>query len=413
MATKTNLLLKEVEDITECPICTNMFNNPKMLPCFHTFCLKCIEQYGKDKGESTPCPMCRRECENPTGGFSKLSTNFSIDRLITAQSASDGSSVTNCDVCTKVGKQKKVVASSFCMTCRENLCDKCCKIHKNMTMNMVHKLSPVGEISEFTRRKLEASFCKKHPTEQIKFYCQSCKMPLCVTCSNHNTHMICEIEETAKEFKKSFRRYINDVSVIAKNIKKRSETASEQVELYTHTIEKAKKEIKKRSVEIKILVDKQTNDLLGQLNFQKALILRKTESQKEELQKNMLICDNFKQFCSKVGAEADCVEVVSVADEMKTRAEEMKTLPVPELRVLPQIKFIPFDFDITKNKDNIVGKLSSNYKITYQPNFCWLTTIGYLSCKEIRGTLWTDGIIQIGQLLVFLEPCWPFKLYFR
>ena len=80
---------------------------------------------------------------------------------------------------------------------------------------------------------------------------------------------------------------------------------------------------------------------------------------------HMMICENFKQFCSKVDAEADTVEVVSVADEMKTRAEEMMQLPVPELRVLPQMKFIPSDFDITENQDNIVGELSSNNKITY------------------------------------------------
>ena len=359
-----NQLLKEVKDITECPICTDMFNNPKMLPCFHTFCLNCIEQYGKDKGESMPCPMCRKEFQVPTGGFSNLSTNFFIDRLITAQSASDVSSVTDCDVCTKVGKQKKVVASSFCMTCRENLCDKCCKIHKSMTMTMRHKLSPVGEISEFTRRKLEASLCKKHPTEQIKFYGQSCKMPLCVTCSitNHKSHKISEIGDTAEEIKKGFQKYIDDVSAKAENLKERSEKTSQQAESFIHTVAKVEKEIKIKSEEIKILVDKRTNDLLGQLNVQKALILKNIESQKEELQMHMMICDNFKQFCSKVDAEADSVEVVNVADEMKTRAEEMMQLPVPELKVLPQIKFIPSDFDVTNNQDNIVGKLSSNSK---------------------------------------------------
>ena len=174
-------------------------------------------------------------------------------------------------------------------------------------------------------------------------------MPLCVTCSitNHNSHKISELGDTAEEFKKGFRKYEDDVSVIAKNLKERSETASEQAESFIHTAEIVEKEIKKRNEEIKILVDKQTNDLLGQLNFQKALILKNIESQKDELQLNMWICDNFKQFRSKVDAEADSVENVSVADEMKTRAEEMKALPVPELRVLPQIKFIPSDIPIS------------------------------------------------------------------
>ena len=78
-------------------------------------------------------------------------------------------------------------------------------------------------------------------------------MPSCVTCSitNHNSHKISEIEDTAREFKKSFRRYIiDDVSVITKNLKERPETASEQAESIIHTVEEVEKEIKKRSEEI-------------------------------------------------------------------------------------------------------------------------------------------------------------------
>ena len=83
-AASTNLVLNEVEDITECPICTDRFCNPNMLPCCHMFCLKCIEQYGEGKkeGDTMPCPMCRTEFKVPTGGFSELKTNFFIERLI-------------------------------------------------------------------------------------------------------------------------------------------------------------------------------------------------------------------------------------------------------------------------------------------------------------------------------------------
>ena len=50
---------------------------------FHTFCLKCIETYGKDKreGDTLTCPMCRREFRVPVGGLSKLSSNFCMERL--------------------------------------------------------------------------------------------------------------------------------------------------------------------------------------------------------------------------------------------------------------------------------------------------------------------------------------------
>ena len=362
MAANTNQLLKEVKDITECPICTDMFRNLKMLPCFHTFCLKCIEQYGEAKrpGEALPCPMCRREFNVPTGGLSKLNTNVFIDRLIAVQSESNANSDAECDVCVKVGKQGKVVASSFCSTCRENLCDECCKIHKSMKITAGHKLSPVGDVSGAMREKFEASFCGKHPTKELEFYCQVCKLPICTKCSiiNHNFHKICEISDTAEEFKTAFLKYSEDVSRFMMNIKKLSEFAKEQGDSFIHTIENVKSDIIRRGNDIKKMIDRHIADLLGELNSHKSLILKNIESDKEGLRMNMMICDNFKQFCTKVVTEADSVEVVRVADEVKTRAEEVKLLSFPELKILPQLKFfVPSDLDTKTNQENIIGRI--------------------------------------------------------
>ena len=138
-------IVNEVKDITECSICTEMFSNPKMLPCFHTFCLKCIEQYCKKKkaGDTMPCPMCPKEFIVPMGGLSKLNANFFIERLIAVQSASRLNEVVNCDVCL-AGKQCTVEASFFCVECYENMCDPCSNIHKSMKMTMSHHLSTIG-----------------------------------------------------------------------------------------------------------------------------------------------------------------------------------------------------------------------------------------------------------------------------
>ncbi len=31
-----------IQELLECPICMNMFDNPHVLPCQHTFCKGCI-----------------------------------------------------------------------------------------------------------------------------------------------------------------------------------------------------------------------------------------------------------------------------------------------------------------------------------------------------------------------------------
>jgi tripartite motif-containing protein 2/3 len=75
---------KELSDITECPICTEVYTDPRVLPCIHTFCLKCIEGWGKDKqpGDKVACPLCRKEFEVPGGKLAALPKNVFIDKLL-------------------------------------------------------------------------------------------------------------------------------------------------------------------------------------------------------------------------------------------------------------------------------------------------------------------------------------------
>ena len=173
MAAMTSIVLKEVKDITECPICTEMFCTPKMLPCFHTFCLKCMEQYCEDKEEhdTMPCPMCRKEFIVPIGGLSKLSVNFFVERLIAAQSASRTNEVVNCcDVCL-AGKQCRVQASFFCVECQESMCDPCSNMHKSMKMSMNHHLSTIEDPSsmEANKNKIRQAILRRTSERRNQF----------------------------------------------------------------------------------------------------------------------------------------------------------------------------------------------------------------------------------------------------
>ena len=53
----------------ECSICLSAFNEPKTLPCDHTFCRECLQTYidKENVEESFTCPLCRRKTKPPDG----------------------------------------------------------------------------------------------------------------------------------------------------------------------------------------------------------------------------------------------------------------------------------------------------------------------------------------------------------
>ena len=280
---------------TECSICTDTFSNPKILPYFHTFCLKCIEHYGEDQrdGDTMTCPLCRGEFEVPVGGMSKLRSNYFLERWIAA-------------------------------------------------------VESVESVRKY--------FCQKHATKELKLYCHDCRISICGICfkTKHNKHEISEIEEIAKEFKKDYLKYADEVSKVTGEHWRDDQSRSvEQIKSFEDNIELLKTAITCRGEDIKRMIDKQTNDLLGEVRYYETLLLERIRSTEENLKRGTMTCDTFTQHCARVVEAADAVEVVNEAQELKTRAKNLKKLPLPEVKELPRIEFVPSDCEKTSNQGNM------------------------------------------------------------
>ena len=46
-----------------CPLCHEMFNNPRLLPCLHTFCKRCLENLVVPRSSTLSCPACRTDVQ--------------------------------------------------------------------------------------------------------------------------------------------------------------------------------------------------------------------------------------------------------------------------------------------------------------------------------------------------------------
>ncbi|KAL3890883.1 hypothetical protein ACJMK2_003155 [Sinanodonta woodiana] len=106
----------------KCSICNDSFKNPKLIPCHHSFCLNCLDDYVRAhlRNGRFNCPICSIGVELPKGGVLELQSNFYIDDTVSGEKF-------YCDLC-----GPKNVACSRCLDCEENLCMTCCYGHKKI-----------------------------------------------------------------------------------------------------------------------------------------------------------------------------------------------------------------------------------------------------------------------------------------
>ena len=87
MALTSTLLERTISEETKCSICFDQFQEPKMLPCQHTFCLKCLENVAKLNDRNTvDCPLCRKIYKVPArGGVNRFKSNLLMKTLLEAK----------------------------------------------------------------------------------------------------------------------------------------------------------------------------------------------------------------------------------------------------------------------------------------------------------------------------------------
>ena len=192
-------LLKLEEQLT-CPVCLDLYTNPKTLPCLHSFCEACIERFPQDKEGETyylSCPTCRHRTELPGGGAGAFPAAFTLNNFIDVHSllkkVSDPQQVT-CDNCTTVN------ATGYCKDCSKFLCQKCIDGHKGWPPIAHHKMANLDEVAASVSStsqllapgKQEAPLICPIPShdEPLKIYCETCDSVICRDCTvrTHKDH---------------------------------------------------------------------------------------------------------------------------------------------------------------------------------------------------------------------------------
>ncbi|KAK3582649.1 hypothetical protein CHS0354_001696 [Potamilus streckersoni] len=173
-----------------CPICFGEFKAPRQLPCNHSFCHGCLEEYIAFKAAKVTelkefgCPICSTTVFIPRKDKTSevFASLYPLDLLL--QSIEDKDEVHRpCDCCVSDGIS--VTANGFCIVCEEAMCEPCLKVHQRQKVSKDHTIITI----EATTKKPEniinfpkGFHCQEHEGKNLKFYCRDHQIACCSSC---------------------------------------------------------------------------------------------------------------------------------------------------------------------------------------------------------------------------------------
>ncbi|KAH7717319.1 tripartite motif-containing protein 59-like protein [Aphelenchoides avenae] len=150
----------DLQKTLECPVCLNVFDQPKLLICGHTVCQNCVNNVvaasrnganARQERACIECPECKRETEIPPEG---LATNYRLVDLVRRAQKS----LMDVYACNGCGKHAPVAEMFTCESCQEAL---------NCKPLWICALCVVNQHRDHTTSK-----CNKATRQQVEEACQ-------------------------------------------------------------------------------------------------------------------------------------------------------------------------------------------------------------------------------------------------
>ena len=341
MAARQLSVVQEVYDMTECCICTEVFSDPRVLPCQHTFCLQCLVDYGRDKqpGDDVACPLCRKEFTIPAEGLSGTQKNYDLEKLLSARklSAAEGVGQILCDVCSGDEARPNEATSSakpatnHCFQCQQNYCEQCSWSHKKVKATASHAVVEIGK--ELRKEEIALSIpttCETHKSEEIKVFCLECELAICMMCfvKSHKTHDCSDIEEVSVDRRKQVKNDLDKFTELLSETEEVLLRFEEEENALEYQLDDVEYEINKAADERIAAVERDRGHLLSALQSTRQKRKEQVEEVKREVEQHVAALKTSKQYAETLLGSGTACDVTRSANSLHNRAEELTTSDV-------------------------------------------------------------------------------------
>ena len=331
----------------ECPLCLDTVNNPKTLPCIHSFCLECLDKHAnfarRQLQATIKCPVCQTSFQIPEGhSFKNLPASYHLNRLVDVLALKDGGKQTQkCSSC-----DENNTASSYCFVCQIFLCTVCFEAHQRLKTtrghrNVVIKKLQVQDVHELIHRPAMCSQ-QYHENQSLEFYCEECKVLICHKCSvvSHNRHTMTDTQKAAQVQKMQMKDALEKVkaeTVIYEN----------KIRKQTELMDKTKNEVLSAEKKMTDAVEERIRELREHERVMKAKFAEIYEAQQKhhatQLENFELVLTQL-QSCIERGESAlernVSAEILQTNQIIVGRCEELLNVTKPDIYKPPHVHYI-------------------------------------------------------------------------
>ena len=342
-----------------CSICAKFYNDPRMLPCLHSFCKKCLQKEleGAGSDKELKCHTCDKRFRNTQIDTLPQDLRKSYEAEVAMyESKLKGVTTDKCDRCVRANVGPAV---AFCCNCCAFLCKVCKEDHVTWRFSLDHEVVDAGEnkgddklLQNIPHKQMH---CVVH-SEEVKYYCKSCEVLVCRDCIlfEHKDHQYYPVEKIAENEKEDLRPSYDE----AEQAKASLDEAIAQGEKEFQRVQAKQKavtdEIVEKFSELKLAIESR----------QKALVEKTTEFSIGKLSSLRVQNDELKKMRDEIASTCQIVETATdshIAREFLSTKRFMKAKLEDLLRQFKACPLDPYESDIMPTSlgtESLVNEIS-------------------------------------------------------
>ncbi|CAG2250881.1 unnamed protein product [Mytilus edulis] len=208
------------ERILQCPICMDEYNDPRILPCHHSVCFQCLQDFvrhSSSSGRLFRCPQCRSDICVPRGGIKDFPPNFYVNCI--QDELGSKPYFSTCNVC----ERDWLVSQYRCVDCDIDICKFCIHEHKlfkhdpSKTLNIMRI-----ETGNMGTGMSSQKQCTEHSEHILSMFCSTCNSAVCIDCilQSHKSHDTCTLGKKLEHAREFLQKEMDSINTSVRSVKK-------------------------------------------------------------------------------------------------------------------------------------------------------------------------------------------------